>query len=64
VHGLSCLVNAYRGTARHSVLFDSGSEVYAFERNTFRLGADLGQVEAIVLSHGHWDHAGAMLIAH
>ena len=28
-----------------------------------RLGADLGPVEAIVLSHGHWDHAGAMLRA-
>jgi len=28
-----------------------------------RLGADLAPVEAIVLSHGHWDHAGAMLRA-
>ena len=24
---------------------------------------DLGTVESIVLSHGHWDHAGAMLLA-
>jgi 7,8-dihydropterin-6-yl-methyl-4-(beta-D-ribofuranosyl)aminobenzene 5'-phosphate synthase len=48
---------------QHSVLFDSGPEDYAFERNTTRLGVDLGKVEAIVLSHGHWDHAGAMLLA-
>jgi 7,8-dihydropterin-6-yl-methyl-4-(beta-D-ribofuranosyl)aminobenzene 5'-phosphate synthase len=27
------------------------------------LGADLPQVEAIVLSQGHWDHGGALLRA-
>lgn len=63
VHGLSCLITAYRGDTRHTVLFDSGPEDFAFERNTARLGADLGQVEAIVLSHGHWDHSGAMFLA-
>src|SRR5438309_4051425 len=63
VHGLSCLVTVHRGDARHTVLFDSGPEDYAFERNVSRLGVDLGAVESIVLSHGHWDHAGAMLLA-
>lgn len=62
-HGLSCLVTAYRGDVAHTVLFDTGPEEYAFERNVTRLGADLGKVESIVLSHGHWDHAGAMLLA-
>lgn len=62
-HGLSCLVTAQRGETRHTVLFDSGPENYAFERNVTRLGVDLGPVEAIVLSHGHWDHSGAMLLA-
>ena len=62
-HGLSCLVTAYRGATSHTVLFDTGPEEYAFERNVTRLGADLGTVESIVLSHGHWDHAGAMLLA-
>lgn len=62
-HGLSCLVTAHRGGSRHTVLFDTGPEEYAFERNVTRLGADLGTVESIVLSHGHWDHAGAMLLA-
>jgi 7,8-dihydropterin-6-yl-methyl-4-(beta-D-ribofuranosyl)aminobenzene 5'-phosphate synthase len=63
VHGFSCLITVHCGKTRHAVLFDSGPEDYAFERNTTRLGADLGSVESIVLSHGHWDHAGAMLLA-
>ncbi|MEK7993981.1 MAG: MBL fold metallo-hydrolase, partial [Planctomycetota bacterium] len=55
---------SYRGgDVRHTLLFDSGPEEYAFERNTTRLGVDLGRVEGIVLSHGHWDHAGAMKLA-
>jgi len=62
-HGLSCLVTAERGGVRHTLLFDTGPEEYAFERNVTRLAADIGAVESIVLSHGHWDHAGAMLLA-
>jgi 7,8-dihydropterin-6-yl-methyl-4-(beta-D-ribofuranosyl)aminobenzene 5'-phosphate synthase len=62
-HGLSCLVTAHRGTASHTILFDTGPEEYSFERNVTRLGADLGLVKSIVLSHGHFDHAGAMLLA-
>ena len=62
-HGLSCLVTAHRGGKSHTVLFDTGPEEYAFERNVTRLGADLAAVEGIVLSHGHWDHAGAILLA-
>jgi 7,8-dihydropterin-6-yl-methyl-4-(beta-D-ribofuranosyl)aminobenzene 5'-phosphate synthase len=63
VHGFSCLITAFRNSERHSILFDSGPEDYAFERNATRLGIDLGVVESIMLSHGHWDHSGAMLLA-
>jgi 7,8-dihydropterin-6-yl-methyl-4-(beta-D-ribofuranosyl)aminobenzene 5'-phosphate synthase len=62
-HGLSLLITATRGNTCHTVLFDSGPEEYAFERNVGRLGLDLGIVESIVLSHGHWDHSGGMLKA-
>jgi 7,8-dihydropterin-6-yl-methyl-4-(beta-D-ribofuranosyl)aminobenzene 5'-phosphate synthase len=62
-HGFSCLITAHRGAASHTVLFDTGPEDYSFERNVTRLSADLGIVESIVLSHGHFDHAGAMLLA-
>jgi 7,8-dihydropterin-6-yl-methyl-4-(beta-D-ribofuranosyl)aminobenzene 5'-phosphate synthase len=63
VHGLSFLITAFGANRQHSILLDSGPEDYAFERNTTRLGADLGKVESVVLSHGHWDHSGAMLLA-
>jgi len=62
-HGLSCLVTIRHDRAEHTVLFDTGPEEGTFEQNVSRLGVDLGPVEAIVLSHGHWDHAGAMLRA-
>jgi 7,8-dihydropterin-6-yl-methyl-4-(beta-D-ribofuranosyl)aminobenzene 5'-phosphate synthase len=62
-HGLSCLVTVKKGGTTRTLLFDSGPEDRTFEQNSSRLGVDLGPVEAIVLSHGHWDHAGAMLRA-
>jgi 7,8-dihydropterin-6-yl-methyl-4-(beta-D-ribofuranosyl)aminobenzene 5'-phosphate synthase len=62
-HGLSCLLTVKTGDRSHSVLFDTGPEDRVFEQNVSRLGLDLGPVEAMVLSHGHWDHAGAMLRA-
>lgn len=46
-----------------TLLFDSGPEDAVFEQNVSRLGVDLRAVEAIVLSHGHFDHGGAMLRA-
>lgn len=62
-HGLSCAITAWRGDEAHTLLFDTGPDDWVFERNVDRLGFDLGQVEAVMLSHGHWDHAGAMLRA-
>jgi len=62
-HGLSCLVTVRHDRVAHTVLFDTGPEDRTFEQNVSRLGVDLGPVEAIVLSHGHWDHAGGLLAA-
>jgi 7,8-dihydropterin-6-yl-methyl-4-(beta-D-ribofuranosyl)aminobenzene 5'-phosphate synthase len=62
-HGLSCLVTLKRGSETRTLLFDTGPEEEVFARNVQRLGADLGKVGAIVLSHGHWDHGGGMLRA-
>lgn len=62
-HGLSCLITVRQGDAAKTLLFDTGPEDRTFEQNVSRLGADLSTVEAIVLSHGHFDHGGAMLRA-
>ena len=62
-HGLSLIVTAKSGDTTHTVLFDGGPEGYAVIRNGARLYVDFGSIESIVLSHGHWDHAGGLLAA-
>jgi 7,8-dihydropterin-6-yl-methyl-4-(beta-D-ribofuranosyl)aminobenzene 5'-phosphate synthase len=62
-HGLSCLLTLRAGDRVRHVLFDTGPEDRVFELNVSRLGIDLGALDAMVLSHGHWDHGGAMLRA-
>jgi 7,8-dihydropterin-6-yl-methyl-4-(beta-D-ribofuranosyl)aminobenzene 5'-phosphate synthase len=62
-HGLSCAITAWRGETVHTLLFDTGPDDSVFERNVERLGFDVECVDALVLSHGHWDHSGAMLRA-
>jgi 7,8-dihydropterin-6-yl-methyl-4-(beta-D-ribofuranosyl)aminobenzene 5'-phosphate synthase len=62
-HGLACLVTVQRGDRARTLLFDSGPDGEILATNVQRLGIDLGAVEAVVLSHGHWDHGGGMLRA-
>ncbi|MFL6655965.1 MAG: MBL fold metallo-hydrolase [Sulfurifustis sp.] len=61
--GLSLVVTARVGDMSHVLLFDAGPEAYAVARNGERLRIPFGDVGAIVLSHGHWDHAGGLLEA-
>ena len=62
-HGLSLIIKAMDGTAAQTMLFDAGPEAYAVERNGANLKVDFGAIGAMMLSHGHWDHAGGMLQA-
>ena len=51
------------GDRRHVLLFDTGTEGAIFIRNCRNLGLDLGEVEEIAITHGHWDHMGALPLA-
>jgi 7,8-dihydropterin-6-yl-methyl-4-(beta-D-ribofuranosyl)aminobenzene 5'-phosphate synthase len=62
-HGLSLLITAYVGREKRTVLFDAGPHGETFLRNAKILGVDLAEVDAVVLSHGHWDHAGGLVLA-
>jgi 7,8-dihydropterin-6-yl-methyl-4-(beta-D-ribofuranosyl)aminobenzene 5'-phosphate synthase len=57
-HGLALLVLAHG----RRVLFDTGATGVLVE-NAKALGVDedLGRVDAVVISHGHYDHAGGLL---
>ncbi len=59
-HGLSCLITTRTMSRAQTLLFDTGPDETVFERNVGRLGVDMGAIDAMMLSHGHWDHAGAM----
>lgn len=54
-HGLSLLIES--GT--ESLLFDTGASDLLI-RNAARLGVDLSSVGTVVISHGHYDHAGGL----
>ena len=59
-HGFSALVTTRQGGREHTVLFDTGISPRGAAENLHRLGLDHSAIEAVVLSHGHFDHAGGM----
>lgn len=54
-HGLACLVEV----GERSVLWDTGQGM-ALLPNADAMEVDLGAVDAIALSHGHFDHTGGL----
>ncbi|MBU4582439.1 MAG: MBL fold metallo-hydrolase [Proteobacteria bacterium] len=57
-HGFSALVTVHAEGNASSLLFDFGFSEDGAVRNAAMLGADIGSVKAMVLSHGHSDHTG------
>lgn len=59
-HGFATLVTFTRGVREHRVLFDTGISPDGLVENMRRLEMSPHDAEAIVLSHGHFDHVGGM----
>lgn len=53
--GLSVLAEA----DDQKILLDAGASISA-ARNGFLMGLDWGRIDAVVLSHGHYDHTGGL----
>jgi 7,8-dihydropterin-6-yl-methyl-4-(beta-D-ribofuranosyl)aminobenzene 5'-phosphate synthase len=60
-HGLSCLITVRSGNEKHTVLMDAGVSSTCLFHNADLLPADLGAIEQVVLSHGHFDHFGGLI---
>jgi len=55
-HGFSALVEIRKGDQRHRLLFDTGVTPAGCVDNLRIMGKDPADIEAIVCSHGHFDH--------
>ena len=54
-HGLSFFIE----TAKKNILFDTGQGL-AIKHNAKVLNVDLKSVDAVAISHGHYDHTGGL----
>ena len=59
-HGFSALVTVSKGGRVTRVLFDAGRTPDGLVENMRRLELSPGDIDLIVLSHGHWDHVTGM----
>jgi 7,8-dihydropterin-6-yl-methyl-4-(beta-D-ribofuranosyl)aminobenzene 5'-phosphate synthase len=59
--GLSMHVETQRGNDRRQVLVDFGFTPEALNNNVELLGIDPAAIDALVLSHGHYDHFGGLV---
>ncbi len=60
-HGISLLVQVKAEDKVHTVLFDTGGLKATVINNMRELGVDPSLIECVVISHGHYDHFGALV---
>ncbi len=59
-HGLSLLISVRKGDREHRLLYDCGISPDGMVENMRRLAIDPHDLEAIVCSHGHFDHTAGL----
>jgi 7,8-dihydropterin-6-yl-methyl-4-(beta-D-ribofuranosyl)aminobenzene 5'-phosphate synthase len=59
-HGFSCLVTVSKAGRATRILFDAGLSQDGLVENMRRLELSPGDIDIVVLSHGHWDHTTGM----
>ena len=70
--GLSYLLKVYSGSKTHTLLFDTGisgscllhnAKTFASSKAVLmgEVNAKFEDIEAVILSHGHFDHCGGLL---
>jgi 7,8-dihydropterin-6-yl-methyl-4-(beta-D-ribofuranosyl)aminobenzene 5'-phosphate synthase len=59
-HGFSVLVTVAKSGTEHRFLFDTGASPDGVLRNMSFLDIDPGSIEAVVCSHGHFDHTAGL----
>lgn len=59
-HGFGSLITLTANGSRHRLLFDAGISPNGLIDNMDRLQIDAKEIEAVVLSHGHFDHTGGL----
>jgi len=59
-HGFSALLTVTKAGRTRRVMFDAGLSVDGLSHNLHALQISIADVEAIVMSHGHFDHVGGL----